>query len=171
MVVKILKKFDNKEESSTIDEQFRVLNNRHNNIYQFVLLYYNYIISKHDYGTGELISMIEAHTITYIEENPGTTVSELAIYWNKTKGAISQTITKLIEKKYVLRKKSQSNAKIYNLFVTEKGLKLSKAHKLYDTIDIAKTLDQLLETCTPEEIESFFKVIHHYIPLLKNDFE
>lgn len=166
-----MEELNKQQEYNSIDEQFRVLNNRHDNIYKFVMFYYNYIISKHDYGNGELISMIEAHTITFIEENPGTTVSELAIYWNKTKGAISQTVSKLIEKGYILRQKSENNAKTFNLFVTDKGLKLSKAHKLYDTIDIAKTLDQLLETCTPEEIDSFFKVIHHYVHLLKNDFK
>jgi DNA-binding MarR family transcriptional regulator len=156
---------------SSIDEQFRLLDKRHNNIYQFVILYYNYIISKHDYGTGESLSMIESHTITYIEENPSTTVSELAQFWNKTKSAVSQTVTKLIDKGYIVRKQSEESARVYHLFVTEKGLKLSKAHKLYDTVDIAKTIGQLLETRTTEEIETFFKVLHDYIPLLKNDFK
>ncbi|MDR2976607.1 MAG: MarR family transcriptional regulator [Streptococcaceae bacterium] len=167
---------DNSEKSinqqrDSVDEQFRLLNKRHNNIYQFVILYYNYIISKHDYGTGESLSMIESHTITYIEENPGTTVSELAQFWSKTKGAVSQTVTKLIDKGYIVRKQSEQSARVYHLYVTEKGLKLSKAHKLYDTIDIAKTIGQLLETRTTEEIETFFKVLHDYIPLLKNDFK
>lgn len=155
----------------TLDEQFRSLNNRHNNIYQFVMLYYNYIISKHDYGTGDLISMIEAHTITYIEENPGTTVSELATYWRKTKGAISQTVSKLIEKGFVRREQAAYSGKTFLLYVTDEGMKLSKAHKLYDTIDIAKTLDQLLEKCSVDEVESFFKVIKAYTALIENDFE
>ncbi|CAM3332905.1 MarR family winged helix-turn-helix transcriptional regulator [Vagococcus fessus] len=155
----------------SIDTQFRDLNNRHNNIYQFVMLYYNYIISKHDYGTGDLVSMIEAHTITYIEENPGTTVSELAVYWKKTKGAISQTVTKLVEKGFVKKEQSPDSAKTYLLYVTEEGFKLSKAHKMYDIIDIAKTLDQLLETCSVDEIESFFKVIKEYRILIENDFK
>ncbi|MBP1042947.1 winged helix-turn-helix transcriptional regulator [Vagococcus sp. BWB3-3] len=155
----------------TIDHQFRQLNHRHNNIYQFVMLYYNYIISKHDYGTGDLISMIEAHTITFIEENPGTTVSELATYWRKTKGAISQTVSKLIEKGFVKREQASYSGKTFLLYVTDEGLKLSKAHKLYDTIDIAKTLDQLLEKCSVDEIEAFFKVIKEYIVLIENDFD
>lgn len=152
-----------------INDEFRTLNNRHNNIYQFVLHYYNYIISKHDYGTGDLISMIEAHTITYIEENPGTTVSELAIYWKKTKGAISQTVSKLIEKGFVRREQAEYSGRTYLLYVTEEGLKLSKAHKLYDIIDIAKTLDQLLEHCSVDEIDAFYKVIKQYIILFEND--
>lgn len=154
----------------SIDEQFKALNTRHNNIYQFVMLYYNYIISKHDYGTGELVSMIEAHTITYIEENPGTTVSDLASYWNRTKAALSQTVSKLVDKGFIEKVQSEKNKKTYLLYVTDKGLELSRAHKLYDTIDIAKTMGQLLEKCSPEELESFFKVIDEYIILIKNDF-
>lgn len=154
----------------SIDEQFKTLNTRHNNIYQFVMLYYNYIISKHDYGTGESVSMIEAHTITYIEENPGTTVSDLASYWNRTKAALSQTVSKLVDKGFIEKIQSEKNKKTYLLYVTDKGLELSRAHKLYDTIDIAKTMGQLLEKCSPEELESFFKVIDEYIILIKNDF-
>ncbi|MGX7058430.1 MarR family winged helix-turn-helix transcriptional regulator [Vagococcus humatus] len=162
---------EEKKKVPSIDDQFKLLNDRHNNIYQFVMLYYNYIISKHDYGTGDVVSMIEAHTITFIEENPGTTVSELATYWNKTKGAMSQTITKLVDRQLIEKRQSVDNAKIQHLFVTEQGLKLSKAHKLYDTIDIAKTMEQLLEHCSVEEINAFFKVIKEYIILIKNDFE
>lgn len=154
----------------SIDEQFKILNTRHNNIYQFVMLYYNYIISKHDYGTGESVSMIEAHTITYIEENPGTTVSDLASYWNRTKAALSQTVSKLVDKGFIEKIQSEKNKKTYLLYATDKGLELSRAHKLYDTIDIAKTMGQLLEKCSPEELESFFKVIDEYIILIKNDF-
>lgn len=162
---------EEKKKVPSIDDQFKLLNDRHNNIYQFVMLYYNYIISKHDYGTGDVVSMIEAHTITFIEENPGTTVSELATYWNKTKGAMSQTITKLVDRQLIEKRQSADNAKIQHLFVTEQGLKLSKAHKLYDTIDIAKTMEQLLEHCSVEEVNAFFKVIKEYIILIKNDFD
>ncbi|MGX6969327.1 MarR family winged helix-turn-helix transcriptional regulator [Vagococcus bubulae] len=159
------------KEINRINKQFRELNNRHNNIYQFVILYYNYIISKHDYGTGEEVSMIEAHTITYIEENPGTTVSDLAKYWNRTKAALSQTVSKLEKKGYIKKEKSKDNKTTFHLYVTDKGLELSEAHKLYDTIDISKTMGQLKEKCSDQDIESFFKVIEEYIVLINNDFK
>jgi DNA-binding MarR family transcriptional regulator len=158
-------------ESLSIDEQFRHLNINHNNIYQFVMLYYNYILAKHDYGTGDLVTMIESHTITYIEEHPNTTVSELSIFWDKSKGAISQTVSRLEERGFISKSYSSDNAKSVLLNVTESGKKLSQTHKLYDTIDIAKTLDDLLQKCSIDEINSFFKVIKEYIVLLKRDFK
>lgn len=76
---------------------------------------------------GIPLTMIEAHTLTYIEDNPGCTATGL----------------------------------IY----------LSKAHKLYDTIDIAKTMEHLKKECTAEEIESFYKVLDVYNQVIRKDFE
>lgn len=154
-----------------VDKNFHTLNNRHNNIYKFVMRYNEYILSSHDYGEGIPLSMIEVHTLTFIEENPGTTVTELAAYWNKTKGAISQMVTKLNNKNLVEKKKKENNGKTVHLYVTEIGEKLSKSHKIYDTIDIAKTMKELEKECTPEEIDTFFKVIAIYNKVIEKDFE
>ncbi|MEW4412935.1 helix-turn-helix domain-containing protein [Clostridium sp. AN503] len=154
-----------------IDETFHALNERHNNIYQFVIHYNDYIVSVHDYGVGIPITMIEAHTLTYIEEHPGTTVTELAQYWGKTKGALSQTVTRLTDKGLVEKTKTADNAKNIRLHVTDIGARLSKSHKLYDTVDIAKTMGELRKECSVEEIEAFYKVISVYNKVIKNDFE
>ena len=156
---------------SMIDETFHTLNERHNNIYQFVIKYNDYIVSTHDYGLGIMLNMIESHTLTYIEENPGITVTELASYWNKTKGALSQTASRLCEKGLITKERRDGNAKNICLYPTETGIKLSKAHKLYDTIDIAKTMGQLQKECSPEEIDAFYKVISVYNKIIQNDFE
>lgn len=156
---------------SIIDETFHTLNERHNNIYQFVMRYNDYIVSTHDYGMGLPLTMIEAHTLTYIEENPGVTVTELASYWNKTKGALSQTVSRLSEKGLVSKEKRDGNAKSILLYPTETGVALSKAHKLYDTVDIAKTMGELRRKCSPEEIDAFYKVISVYNQVIQKDFE
>lgn len=162
---------DTKSNDSFIDETFHALNERHNNIYQFVMRYNDYILSTHDYGEGVPLTMIEAHTLTYIEENPGITITDLAIYWGKTKGALSQTVSRLAEKGLVAKKRKENNAKSIFLYVTDTGLKLSKAHKLYDTLDIAKTMGELRKECSPEDIDAFYKVISVYNKVIQRDFE
>ena len=53
------------------------------------------------------------------------------------------------------------------LFPTEKGIRLSQAHKRYDAIEVSKTVDELLRAgCTPEELDMFFKVVTKYIEIL-----
>ncbi|MGW8427674.1 MarR family transcriptional regulator [Peribacillus simplex] len=63
-----------------------------NIIYKFVMNYNDYIKTARDYGTGEIINMVEVHTLTVIEENPGITVTEVALEWNRTKSAVSKII-------------------------------------------------------------------------------
>jgi len=151
---------------SMIDATFHLLNSRHNNIYKFVMLYSDYINTQHNYGTDCTLSMTEAHVLTYIEEHPGTTITDLAKYWKKTKGALSQTVTKLVSKELVYRHKTEDNAKTVLLYVTDEGLRISKAHKLYDTLEISKTLQDLSKYCTAEEIDAFYKVIDIFTTLL-----
>lgn len=158
-------------ENSIIDQTFHALNERHNNIYQFVIQYNEYILSSHDYGEGIPLTMIEAHTLTYIEEHPGVTVTELSKYWNKTKAALSITVSHLTDLGLVQKMKHEGNAKNICLYPTEIGIRLSKAHKLYDTLDITKTMGELQKECTVEEIEAFYKVISVYNKIISKEFE
>lgn len=166
-----MKSNETKKKDSVIDDSFHALNDRHNNIYQFVIRYNDYILSTHVYGEGIPLTMIEAHTLTYIEDYPGITVTELAVYWNKTKGAVSQTVSRLEEKGLVVKKKEDGNAKSLHLYATEIGIRVSKAHKLYDTVDIAKTMGELRKECSAEEIENFYKVLAVYNRVIQKDFE
>lgn len=158
-------------ESSFVDQTFQVLNNRHNVIYEFVMRYNDYIYAEHDYGNGIPLTMIEVHTLTYIEDHPGTTVTELTNYWHKTKGAISQIVSRLEDLGLVQKTKKEGNAKNVCLYVTEDGFQISRSHKLYDTLDITKTLSKIQKECTPAEIDTFYKVISVYYNVICKDFE
>lgn len=158
-------------ESSFVDQTFQVMNDRHNVIYEFVMRYNDYIYSEHDYGNGDPLTMIEAHTLTYIEDHPGATVTELTNYWHKTKGAISQIVSRLETLGLVKKTKKEGNAKNVCLYVTECGFQTSRAHKLYDTLDITKTLSEIQKECTPAEIDTFYKVISVYYKVICKDFE
>lgn len=157
--------------SSFVDQTFQVLNDRHNVIYGFVMRYNDYIYAEHDYGNGDPLTMIEVHTLTYIEDHPGTTVTELTEYWHKTKGAISQIVSRLEALGLVKKTKKEGNAKNVCLYVTECGFHTSRAHKLYDTLDITKTLNEIQKVCTPAEIDTFYKVISVYYDVICKDFE
>ena len=53
-----------------------------------------YISTKvpHDYGTGEVYTSVEVHTLKHIADHHGITVTELARDYGKTKGAVSQIL-------------------------------------------------------------------------------
>ena len=97
-----------------------------------------------------------------IESQPGVTISALAQMWNRTKSAVSQNVKRLEEKKLVYRVQDESNGKIFHLYPTQEGTYLSLAHKYFDNRDILQTQQDLLELCTMEEIDTFYKVLKAY---------
>ena len=52
-----------------------------------------------------------------------------------------------------------------HLYVTGEGERLSTAHKMYDNMDIMQTQRDLLQSCSLEEVDSFYKVLKAYLQL------
>lgn len=154
------------EERIQLDQLYRQLNDKVYDLYTFVEKYSEFMHAPKDYDTGEAIGTIDVHTLTYIEQNPGTTITALAKDWKKTKSAVSQTVRRLVENGYVERVRQENNAKTVYLYPTEKGIAMSTAHKLYDIADITQTHQALLKSCTEAEIDVFFKVVAAYARLL-----
>lgn len=152
-----------------LEQIFSQLNSRANKLYKFVMLYHDYITQQRDYGTGQMINMVEVHTLTLIEETPGVTVTRLALLWNRTKGAVSQTIKKLEQKGYIYRQKEPDNAKEVHFFATPEGVALSNAHKAYDTRDITETMALLMRRHTAAELDTFYSVIDTYTALMEEE--
>lgn len=137
-------------------------------LYRFTLIYSDYISKSHNYDFCDLSSMVELHTLTAISDNPGKSIKELAIMWNRTDGALSQTVSRLEKKGYVTRQKDSENAKYVRVYATPKGQTLSEMHKMYDSAEVSNTIRELCEKgCSTEEIAAFFKVATVYIELLK----
>ena len=150
------------EKKEEIDEDYKRLSGRADTLYQSVMTYADYIHEARDYGTGEKIKMVEVHILTMIESQPGVTISALAQMWNRTKSAVSQNVKRLEEKKLVYRVQDESDGKIFHLYPTQEGTYLSLAHKYFDNRDILQTQQDLLELCTMEEIDTFYKVLKAY---------
>jgi DNA-binding MarR family transcriptional regulator len=148
------------------NDRYSELDAKANIIYKFVMTYSDYIKTARDYGIGEIINMMEVHTLTVIEENPGITVSKVALEWNRTKGAVSQILAKLEKRGLIIRKKEPGNAKNVHLYVTDKGKLLSVAHKDYDIKELTWADETLRNSFTHEEINVFYKVMQKYTELL-----
>ena len=111
--------------------------------------------------------MMEIHTLTYIDDRPGITATELSKLWHKSKSAISQTIKKLMEAGYVEKRYSDHDKKTACLYVTDKGKRLSTVHKAYDVADITQTAAYLAGKCGEADLDAFYRIIEEYIKLLK----
>lgn len=158
---------DEHEDENAVNQHFAKLNEQFEILYKFVWLYSSYSNQKKDYGSGEgKLSVVEAHVLVDIVENPGITVGELSQKWKKTPSALSQTVKTLINGDYVYREISNKNAKFFYLQPTKKAKKFTLFHKRFDNIDTVKTFRTLMKKFTSKEIETFFQVMQEYSQLI-----
>lgn len=124
-----------------------------------------YILTKkpHDYGTGEVYTATEVHTLKHIADNPGITVTQLACDYGRTKGAISQMLKKLEEKGLIFRRSDPQNDNIAHLYPTQKGERLNCEHQKYDNVRFGDSMDQVRKLYTSEEIDTTFSVLEAWL--------
>lgn len=116
-----------------------------------------------DYGTGILYTPAEVHTISYIADHPGCSNSQISAAFAKTLGATSQVLNRLKKKDLIRIEKSKSNRKILEVYLTEQGEALDKAHRKMDTEIWEPIVDYLLKRFSEEEINSAFTVIEQML--------
>ena len=117
-----------------------------------------------NFGTGSKVYITEIQTVSVIGENPNTNMTQLAEIMGVTRGAISQTVRKLIAKKLVVRINSR-NQKEINLGLTEFGQMVSESYqtKMQEVFTFA---DELYASATPAErdlVKRLFLRIHSNI--------
>lgn len=116
-----------------------------------------------DYGTGELYTSVEVHMLKYIADHPGITVTELAIDYGKTKGAISQMLKKIEDKGLIYREQDTTNDNRMLIYVTEKGELLDFVHRKYDMVSFGESMDQVRALYSEEEIDLAFDILETWL--------
>ena len=102
-----------------------------------------------DYGTGDLLYFTEVHTIMVVAGNEEVNMTKLAEIMGVTKGAISQTIRKLVNKNLIIRT-NINNRKEINLRLSEKGKRVFLAQESFQR-EIFTFAGSLYEKAKPEE--------------------
>jgi DNA-binding MarR family transcriptional regulator len=102
-----------------------------------------------NYGTGDLLYIAELHTITMVGNNHEINMTRLADIMGVTRGAISQTIRKLVNKNLII-KSNLTNKKEINLKLSEKGMIVYKAQESFQK-EIFTFAGSLYEQASPED--------------------
>ena len=97
-----------------------------------------------DYGVGYKLYSSEIHTIEFVGRYPGSNITELSDKMGITKGAVSQTVNKLVKKKFVEKFRDPGNDKEVYVRLTEKGEKARKGHEDFHKIDESELEKYLL---------------------------
>lgn len=104
-----------------------------------------------DYGTGDLLYVTEIHTITMVGKNKEINMTQLADMMGVTRGAISQTIRKLVNKKLIL-KSNTTNRKEFSLRLSDKGNIVYKGQEAFQK-ELFTFAGTLYDSARPEERE------------------
>ncbi|MCX6256118.1 MAG: MarR family transcriptional regulator [Bacteroidia bacterium] len=102
-----------------------------------------------DYGTGDLLYFTEIHTISMVGKNKEINMTRLAEMMGVTKGAISQTIHKLVHKNLILKSNS-TNKKEFNLKLSEKGKIVYNGQETFQK-ELFTFAGKLYEAARPED--------------------
>ncbi|QQK07780.1 MarR family winged helix-turn-helix transcriptional regulator [Miniphocaeibacter halophilus] len=117
----------------------------------------------HDYGTGEVYTSVEVHTLKEIADNPDTTLTELSKNTGKTKGAISQILKKIEKKGLIYKEIDKNNENRFFLRITEKGKILNDCHKEYDEKHFGESMNIVREMFSEEQINTTFEVLEAWL--------
>lgn len=95
-----------------------------------------------DHGTGHLLYAAEINTLELIGKFPGINLTQLAQKKGVTKGAVSQIVSKLVDKQLVAKEQATGNEKAVSLALTSLGrvafANHEKFHEKYDTAMVEK---------------------------------
>lgn len=119
-----------------------------------------------DYGTGDLLYFTELHTITMVARNNEVNMTQLADIMGVTKGAISQTINKLVRKGLIL-KTNITNRKEVNLMLSEKGKRVVKAQESFQK-EIFTFAEQLYIRARSEDRETVRRLFMAIVDNMEN---
>jgi DNA-binding MarR family transcriptional regulator len=119
----------------------------------------------HDFGTGIHLFRKEIHTIQAVGRYPKINITTLARYMGVTKGAVSQTVTKLIKKGMIKKQYAEGSKKEVVLELTGLGRTGFRNHEKFHTkmFDIAREhYGEKVDT----KIEMFLNVMSDFKTIL-----
>jgi DNA-binding MarR family transcriptional regulator len=118
-----------------------------------------------EYGTGVPLHGGEIHTIQAIGKSVGTNVTQLAERMGVTKGAVSQMVSKLVEKGMVRKARAQDNAKEVVLTLTELGRIGLRNHERFD-MEVLETVREYCGSDLESKLGAFLSVMNDFDAIL-----
>ena len=135
-------------------------------VIRFTLMFNGFMMRKRSYGGEKKLTLVELMLLLTISESEGIFATEIAKKWRKTKGAISQILKKLETKGLIDKQRDSHDAKMYGLFLTERGRQIIEEFDQQDTVESPVILEKMREEFTEEQINNFYCVMRKYTEIL-----
>jgi DNA-binding MarR family transcriptional regulator len=131
-----------------IPEQFDRIVNKYNSLQERPL----------DYGCGEDLYPSEIHVVEAIGKHPEAHMAEIARILGVTRGAIQQTVDRLVKKGLVEKFMDENDRKRVYLELTAKGDAAFDGHQEYHA-EQSSRMEKLFAGLRPGEVTSFKNIL------------
>jgi len=125
-----------------------------------------------DFGTGDLLYVSEIHAIHTISSNPEINLTRLAELSGVTMGAMSQTVKRLVNKRYIARYQTR-NRKEIQLRLSDKGYLINQHYEKFEKerFGFAERLYENASEADITLIRNLFQVIYQNMREIQQDHE
>ncbi len=132
-----------------------------NSLYAVIALLSRQAGKKQDYGLTYPLYTSEIHTIHIIGKNNGISPLKLSEELNITKGAVSQTLTKLEKKGMIKREKTGESVKRVMVNLTEEGQQVYEQHRRNHESKVERVYEYMssLPEAESGSIEEFIRIL------------
>ncbi len=120
-----------------------------------------------DYGTGDRLTPVEAHTIQAVGDNQGLNLTALAKIMNVTKATMSERVKKLSRQGLLRKSKALDNRKEILITLSEKGRLVQEGHEETHR-RMFKYFVSYYGDQTKEQLELFNQAFNDYLTLARS---
>lgn len=110
----------------------------------------------HDYN-GVVLYQAESQFLNAIGKNPGITVTELALFFDKTASACSQLMRRMKNKGWLFQQRNKDNNREYKLFLTAEGERIYHNHQEFEDRCYHRTME-MLNGFTDDELMTYVHI-------------
>lgn len=136
-----------------------------NQIYSVIQIISNRANLPQDFGVGHKLYTAQIHIISVIGEKPGCSPLELSQKLNITKGAVSQTLSKLEKMELIEKRKGGQYPNRIQIYLTSSGEQVLEEHQSHHARKLEK-LYAMMESTSKEEEQAIEKFLETLIEAL-----
>ena len=129
------------------------------NSYRLINKYIQHSKTPKSYGTGDMLYMSEVHMIEVIGSYEGITTTKLAVALGITKGAVSQTVSKLEKKDMINKQPSTERTNEVFIYLSDKGRVVFENHRSMHS-EMLNEINKLFDTMSEEGKQTIIAMIN-----------
>lgn len=124
-----------------------------------------------DYGIKECLSAVEVHTLNYIVESPGITLTQLSAQTFRTKSTLSPVVNRLIKIGLIEKIQNNEDKRVFSLFVKPKGEKVIQMHRKYNEALYKEVAAVITAKFGKDCLDAYFDIEKAFLKIIEHSLQ